>query len=169
MGNEFECGAYIWNIVDCDMKQGITHSLEGGTNKMPEECFAVYIICSSLNIYICPVFSLSNVFKARVPVMRAWVPLLLHYVPRGVNFDTHMDIPAWLYWIFFPGVCFKIIDISITKLLQVWCIYDNHLKKNIIPSACTICTISNGGSAQFVICLLAVLCFSLSWRLKSER
>ena len=32
---------------------------------------------------------------------------------RGVNFDTRMNIPARLNWIFFPCVCLKKIDIYI--------------------------------------------------------
>ena len=40
-------------------------------------------------------------------VMKAWLSLLRHYAPHGVNFDTRLDIPGRLY---FPGVCLKIID-----------------------------------------------------------
>ena len=56
----------------------------------------------------------------------AWVRPCM---PLGVNFDARTDIPARLYWIFFQNVCFKIIDMQITKVLRVWCIYDNHFKR----------------------------------------
>ena len=38
---------------------------------------------------------------------------------RDVNFDTRMNIHAKFNLIFFPGVCFKIIDLYMSKLLRV--------------------------------------------------
>ena len=107
-----------------------------------------------------PSISLFNVLDARVQL---WELGYRYYVITWcyLLYAYEYTFPVELY----------ILSRRVSKLLTCRCLnyYEFEVHVYNILHAWIIYTTSRGGSAKFVIRLLVVLCFSLSWRLKSEK